>query len=103
MLLKAATVVQWHCRDFVLAAGVQGSDLSVNRHIPHPNKGDEHANPLWGAPAMPGGPLKLAIKMTQASVAKLQATKTYYTIADLAKLPAQPGPKTSPPLNASST
>jgi transposase InsO family protein len=72
VLVKSATVVQWHRRGFRLywhwrsRAGrprVEGEIRSLIRQM-------SRANPLWGAPRIHGELLKLGIEVSQATVAK---------------------------------
>ena len=73
ILVKPATVVQWHARAF----GTIGARRS--RRPGRPKIGTEiralirrmsRANPLWGAPRIHGELLKLGIKISQATVGR---------------------------------
>jgi hypothetical protein len=72
MLVKPATVVQWHRQGFRLfwrwraRSGRPSVDRKVRDLIQEMNA----ANPLWGAPRIHGELLKLGIEISQATVAK---------------------------------
>jgi putative transposase len=72
MLVKPATVVQWHRQGFRLywrwrsRSGRPTIDREVRDLIRQMNR----ANPLWGAPRIHGELLKLGIEVSQATVAK---------------------------------
>jgi hypothetical protein len=72
VLVKPATVVQWHRQGFRLywrwrsRSGRRSVDHSVRKLI----RAMCYANPLWGAPRIHGELLKLGIKISQATVAK---------------------------------
>ncbi len=72
VLVKAATVVQWHRQGFRLywcwrsRAGRKSLDRETRKLI----RQMCIANPLWGAPRIHGELLKLGIKISQATVAK---------------------------------
>src|SRR5882724_3355772 len=72
VLVKPATVVQWHRQGFRLfwrwrpRLGRPSLDREVRNLIRQMNA----ANPLWGAPRIHGELLKLGIEISQATVAK---------------------------------
>src|ERR1700680_4868817 len=72
VLVKPATVVQWHRQGFRLfwrwrsRSGRPSLDREVRDLIRQMNT----ANPLWGAPRIHGELLKLGIEISQATVAK---------------------------------
>src|ERR1700693_2433657 len=72
VLVKPATVVQWHRQGFRLfwrwrsRSGRPSADREVRDLIRQMNR----ANPLWGAPRIHGELLKLGIEVSQATVAK---------------------------------
>src|SRR6195256_779478 len=73
ILVKPATVVQWHRKGFRLfwcgrsrRPGRPNIDLEIRDLIGRMSK----ANPLWGAPRIHGELLKLGIKISQATVGR---------------------------------
>jgi len=72
VLVKPATVVQWHRQGFRLywRWRSRSGRPSVNREIRDLIRQMSRANPLWGAPRIHGELLKLAIEISQATVAK---------------------------------
>jgi transposase InsO family protein len=72
VLVKPATVVQWHRQGFRLfwrwrsRSGRPSVDREIRDLIRHMSR----ANPLWGAPRIHGELLKLGIEISQATVAK---------------------------------
>jgi putative transposase len=72
MLVKPATVVQWHRQGFKLywRWRSRSGRPSVNRQIRDLIRQMSKANPLWGAPRIHGELLKLGIEISQATVAK---------------------------------
>ena len=72
VLVKPATVVQWHRQGFRLywRWRSQSGRPSVNREIRQLIRQMCRANPLWGAPRIHGELLKLGIEISQATVAK---------------------------------
>jgi hypothetical protein len=72
VLIKPATVVQWHRQGFRLfwhwrsRSGRPSVDREISALIRHMSS----ANPLWGAPRIHGELLKLGIEISQATVAK---------------------------------
>src|SRR5713226_8821728 len=72
VLVKPATVIQWHRQGFRRywrwrsRSGRPSVDREVRKLIRHMNA----ANPLWGAPRIHGELLKLGIEVSQATVAK---------------------------------
>ena len=92
VLVKPATVVQWHRK------GVRFYWRWRSRRPGRPKIGTEirdlirrmsKANPLWGAPRIHGELLKLGIKISQATVGRWMPWRPKVP-ADLAELPAQP-------------
>src|ERR1700675_2266702 len=77
MLVKPATVVQWHRQGFRLfwrwrsRSGRPSADREVRDLIRQMST----ANPLWGAPRIHGELLKLCIEISQATVAKYMARR----------------------------
>jgi transposase InsO family protein len=72
VLVKPATVVQWHRKGFRLFwrwRSRSGRSL-VDREIRELIREMSSANPLWGAPRIHGELLKLGIEISQATVAK---------------------------------
>src|SRR5262249_7786447 len=77
VLVKPATVVQWHRKGFRLLWRWR------SRRPGRPNSGTEirdlirrmsRANPLWGAPRIHGELLKLGIEISQATVGRHEPT-----------------------------
>src|SRR5713226_3157441 len=72
VLVKPATVIQWHRQGFRLfwrwrsRSGRQSADRETRDLIRQMSS----ANPLWGAPRIHGELLKLGIEISQATVAK---------------------------------
>jgi hypothetical protein len=72
MLVKPATVIQWHRQGFRLywrwrsRSGRPSADREVRKLIREMN----NVNPLWGGPRIHGELLKLGIEISQATVAK---------------------------------
>src|ERR1022692_877589 len=72
VLVKPATVVQWHRQGFRLLWGWRSRSgrPSVNREIRDLIRQMNAANPLWGAPRIHGELIKVGIEISQATVAK---------------------------------
>src|SRR4029077_7589717 len=72
VLVKPATVVQWHRQGFRLywRWRSRSGRPSVDREVRDLIRQMNSANPLWGAPRIHGELLKLGIKISQATVAK---------------------------------
>ena len=72
VLVKPATVVQWHRQGFRLfwRWRSRSGRPSVEREICKLIRELSSANPLWGAPRIHGELLKLGIEISQATVAK---------------------------------
>ena len=72
VLVKPATVVQWHRQGFRLfwRWRSRSGRPSVEREIRDLIRQMSSANPLWGAPRIHGELLKLGIEVSQATVAK---------------------------------
>src|SRR5450755_2074921 len=72
VLVKPATVVQWHRQGFRLfwrwrsKSGRPAADREIRALIRQMSR----ANPLWGAPRIHGELLKLGLEISQATVAK---------------------------------
>jgi putative transposase len=93
VLVKPATVVEWHRRGFQLywrwrsrAPGRPRISPDIRDLIRQMSK----ANPLWGAPRIHGELLKLGIKISQATVGTVDAVASQSPLPDLAELSAQP-------------
>ena len=72
VLVKPATVVQWHRQGFRLfwRWRSRSGRPSVDREIRQLIREMSSANPLWGAPRIHGELLKLGIEISRATVAK---------------------------------
>ena len=72
MLVKPATVVQWHRHGFRLywRERSKSGRPSVEREVRELIRRMSKANPLWGAPRIHGELLKLGIEISQATVGK---------------------------------
>jgi len=72
VLVKPATVVQWHRQGFRLfwSWRSRSGRPSVDREIRDLIRHMSRANPLWGAPRIHGELLKLGIEISQATVTK---------------------------------
>src|SRR5258708_9316302 len=73
VLVKPATVVQWHRKGFRLYWGRRSRRLGrprMNREICELIRQVSLANPLWGAPRIHGELLKLGIDVSQATVGR---------------------------------
>ena len=72
MLVKPATVIQWHRQGFRLywRWRSRSGRPSVDREVSKLIREMSSANPLWGAPRIHGELLKLRIEISQATVAK---------------------------------
>ena len=72
LLVKPATVIQWHRQGFRLfwRWRSRSGRPSVEREIRDLIRQMSTANPLWGAPRIHGELLKLGIEICQATVAK---------------------------------
>jgi len=72
VLVKPATVIQWHRQGFRLywRWRSRSGRPSVDREIRNLIHEVSSANPLWGAPRIHGELLKLGIEISQATVAK---------------------------------
>jgi hypothetical protein len=72
MLVKPATVIQWHRQGFRLywRWRSRSGRPSVDREVRKLIREMSGANPLWGAPRIHGELLKLGIEISQATVAK---------------------------------
>src|SRR5271169_4062973 len=72
VLVKQATVVQWHRQGFRLfwRWRSRSGRPSVDREVRDLIRQMSVANPIWGAPRIHGELLKLGIEISQATVAK---------------------------------
>jgi len=75
VLVKPATVVQWHRQDFRRywrwrSSSRRAGRPGVNREIRELIEQMSVANPLWGAPRIHGEMLKLGIEVSQATVGR---------------------------------
>ena len=72
VLVKPATVVQWHRQGFRLLRRWRSRSgrPSADREIRDLIRQMSSANPLWGAPRIHGELLKLGIEISQSTVAK---------------------------------
>src|ERR1700693_1858520 len=72
VLVKPATVIQWHRQGFRLfwRWRSRSGRPSVEREIRYLIRQMSSANPLWGAPRSHGELLKLGIEVSQSTVAK---------------------------------
>jgi len=72
VLVKPATVIQWHRQGFRLywRWRSRSGRRSVGREVRDLIRQMNSANPLWGAPRIHGELLKLGIEVSQATVAK---------------------------------
>ena len=72
VLVKPATVIQWHRQGFRLfwRWRSRSGRPSVDREIRNLIRQMSSANPLWGAPRIHGELLKIGIEVSQATVAK---------------------------------
>ncbi len=78
VLVKPATVVQWHRQGFRLfwRWRSRSGRPSVDRETRKIIRQISSANPLWGAPRIHGELLKLGIEVSQATVAKYMIRRT---------------------------
>ena len=72
MLVRPATVIQWHRQGFRLYWRWRSRSRrpSVHREVRKLIREMSSANPLWGAPRIHGELLKLGLEISQATVAK---------------------------------
>ncbi len=93
VLVKPATVVEWHRRGFRLywrwRSGAPGRPR-ISPDIRDLIRQMSKANPLWGAPRIHGELLKLGIKISQATVGTVDAVASQSPLPDLAELSTQP-------------
>jgi putative transposase len=77
VLVKPATVVQWHRQGFRLywRWRSRSGRSSVDREVRDLILQMSRSNPLWGAPRIHGELLKVAIEVSQATVAKYMVRK----------------------------
>jgi putative transposase len=77
VLVKPATVVQWHRHGFRLYWRWRSKSgrPSVEREVRELIRKMSKANPLWGAPRIHGELLKLGIEISQATVGKYMARR----------------------------
>ena len=92
VLVKPATVVQWHRKGFRLYWRRRSRHLGrrrVSREIRDLIRRMSLANPLWGAPRIHGELLKLGIDVSQATVGRYLAMAAQGPLPDLALVSAQ--------------
>jgi hypothetical protein len=79
VLVKPATVVQWHRQSFRLywRWRSRSGRPRANREIRYLIRQMSRANPLWGAPRIHGELLKLGIEVSQATVAKYMGHRAF--------------------------
>ena len=73
VLVKPATVVQWHCKGFLCYWRWRSRPLGrpkMSTEIRDLIRQMSLANPLWGAPRIHGELLKLGIDVSQATVGR---------------------------------
>jgi putative transposase len=77
VLVKRATVVQWHRQGFRLywCWRSRPGRPQVDREVRYMIREMNRANPLWGAPRIHGELLKLGIEVSHATVAKYMARR----------------------------
>src|SRR5277367_6930246 len=77
VLVKPATVIQWHRQGFRLfwRWRSRSGRPSIDREIRDLMRQMSSASPLWGAPRIHGELLKLDIEVSQATVAKYMVRK----------------------------
>jgi hypothetical protein len=93
VLVKPATVVQWHRQGFRLFwrwRSRSGRPL-VDRELCKLIRQMSRANPFWGAPRIHGELLKLGIELSQATVAKYMVRRRGTPFSHLVWLSAQSG------------
>jgi hypothetical protein len=95
VLVKPATVIQWHRQGFRLfwRWRSRSGRPSVEREIRGLIRQMSSANPLWGAPRIHGELLKLGIEVSQATVAKYMLRRRGNTFSKLAQLPEESRPR----------
>ena len=93
VLVKPATVVQWHRQGFRLfwRWRSRSGRPSVDREIRDLIRQMSSANPLWGAPRIHGELLKLGIEISQATVAKYMVRRRGTPSPTWRSFPAQSG------------
>jgi putative transposase len=89
VLVKPATVVQWHRQGFRLfwRWRSRSGRPSAQREIRDLIRQMSSANALWGAPRIHGELLKLGIEISQATVAKYMVRRRGAPFAELAEFP----------------
>ena len=73
VLVKPATVIDWHRKGFRLYWRRRSRHLGrpgIDREVRHLIRQMSTANPLWGAPRIHGELLKLGIEVSQATVGR---------------------------------
>ena len=92
VLVKPATVVQWHRKGFRLYWRRRSRHLGrprMNREIRDLIRQMSQANPLWGAPRIHGELLKLGIDGQPGHGRQIPAVAAQGPLPDLALVPAQ--------------
>ena len=92
VLVKPATVVQWHRKGFRLYWRRRSRHLGrpkMSREIRDLIRTMSQANPLWGAPRIHGELLKLGIEVSQAPVSRYLAVAAQGPLPDLALVSAE--------------
>ena len=92
VLVKPATVVQWHRKGFRLYwwwRSRRPGRPKIGREIRDLIRRMSKANPLWERPASNGELLKLGIKISQATVGSMDAVASQGPLPDLADLSAK--------------
>jgi putative transposase len=93
VLVKPATIVQWHRQGFRVYWRRQSRHLGrprMSREIRDLIRQMSQANPLWGAPRIHGELLKLGIEVSQATVGRYLPWRPKVPLPDLALVPAKP-------------
>jgi putative transposase len=92
VLVKPATVLDWHRKGFRLYWRRRSRRLGrprMNREIRDLIRQMSRANPLWGAPRIHGELLKLGIEVSQAPVSRYLAVAAQGPLPDLALVSAE--------------
>jgi putative transposase len=93
VLVKPATIVQWHRQGFRVYWRRQSRHLGrprMSREIRDLIRQMSQANPLWGAPRIHGELFKLGIEVSQATVGRYLPWRPKVPLPDLALVPAKP-------------
>src|SRR5262249_16258965 len=92
VLVKPATVIQWHRKGFRLYWRRRSRRLGrprMSRGTRDPTRKMSQANPLWGAPRIHGELLKLGIEREPGHGRQIPAMAAQGPLPDLALVPAQ--------------